>query len=85
MTIPAFTAGASLYRTSRHYQSVANQIYGSGENGIIPIQLAARARPTGCAGLESTIGFFGESVRRVRSIEQLGLRHESTRGLKCSL
>ena len=54
MTIPAFNANASLYRTSGHYQSVARQIYTSGGHGVIQIA----ARPTGCAGLEHAMGHW---------------------------
>jgi hypothetical protein len=40
MHMPGFTAETSLYKTSRHYQSVTTQSYSSGEQGVISQALA---------------------------------------------
>ncbi|CAN5767502.1 hypothetical protein BH20PSE1_BH20PSE1_23930 [soil metagenome] len=45
MNMPRFTAEASLYKTSEHYQFVASWIEGTGGQGIIPQQDFIPATP----------------------------------------
>ena len=35
MNMPGFTAGASLYKTKGHFQSVATRVSGRGNNAVI--------------------------------------------------
>ena len=45
MNMPGFTADASLYTTTRHYQPIRNPSAGAGKRGVIPQQEAKRVGP----------------------------------------
>ena len=62
MNMPGFTAQASLYTTTRHYQPIRNPSAGAGKRGVIPQQETKRVGPpigpggrrTSCAMLNGT-------------------------------
>jgi hypothetical protein len=45
MNMPGFTAEASLYTTTRHYQPIRNPSAGAGKRGVIPQQETKRVGP----------------------------------------
>ena len=54
MKMPGFTADTSLYKTSGRYQSVANQSFTSGGQGV-----AAQILARGGVGAVGAVGNFG--------------------------